>query len=98
MKQIYMITYPTKKVYIGKDLIGSHRYFGSPDMDIVNEDFARLPKEIRMDYSVRKQILWESDTATDEEVAEKEVEFIRQYGSNNPEIGYNRWPKFKQST
>ena len=93
-----MITYPTKKVYIGKDLIGSHRYFGSPDMDIVNEDFARLPKEIRMDYSVRKQILWESDTATDEEVAEKEVEFIRQYGSNNPEIGYNRWPKFKQST
>ena len=93
-----MITYPTKKVYIGKDLIGSHRYFGSPDMDIVNEDFARLPKEIRMDYSVRKQILWESDTATDEEVAEKEVEFIRQYGSNDPEIGYNRWPKFKQST
>lgn len=98
MKQIYMITYPTKKIYIGKDLIGSHRYFGSPDMDIVNEDFARLPKEIRMDYSVRKQILWESDTATDEEVAAKEVEFIRQYSSNNPEIGYNRWPKYKQST
>lgn len=95
MKQIYMITYPTKKIYIGKDLIGSHRYFGSPDMDIVNEDFAKLPKEIRMDYSVRKQILWESDTATDEEAAAKEVEFIRQYGSNNPEIGYNRWPKYK---
>lgn len=95
MKQIYMITYPTKKIYIGKDLIGSHRYFGSPDMDIVNEDFAKLPKEIRMDYSVRKQILWESDTATDEETAAKEVEFIRQYGSNNPEIGYNRWPKYK---
>jgi len=98
MKQIYMITYPTKMIYIGKDLVGSHRYFGSPDMDIVNADFEKLPKEIRMDYSVRKQILWESDTATDEEAAAKEVEFIRQYGSNNPKIGYNRWPKFKEGS
>jgi hypothetical protein len=98
MKQIYLLTYPTKKIYIGKDLIGSHRYFGSPDMAIVNEDFAKLPKEIRMDYSVRKQILWESETATDEEVAAKEVEFIRLYESNNPEIGYNRWPKYRENS
>jgi hypothetical protein len=39
MKQIYMITYPTGKIYIGKDSVGSYRYFGSPDMDIVNADF-----------------------------------------------------------
>ncbi|WP_369812635.1 hypothetical protein [Alkalimonas collagenimarina] len=24
----------------------------------------------------------------------KEVEFIRQFRSNAPEVGYNRWPKF----
>lgn len=95
MKQIYKITYPTNKIYIGKDSIGSHRYFGSPDLHLINEDFKNLPKEIRMDYSVRKEILWESETATERELAEKEIEFIRKYQSNNPEIGYNQWPKFK---
>ena len=94
MKQVYMITYPTGKIYIGKDAIGSFRYFGSPDMAVVNADFASLPKEQQLDYSVRKQILWESDTATDKELSSKEVEFIKQYQSNDPELGYNRWPKF----
>ncbi|WP_041280435.1 GIY-YIG nuclease family protein [Desulfosudis oleivorans] len=95
MKQIYMITYPTGKIYIGKDTIGSHRYFGSPDMAIINEDFQNLPESVRKDYTVRKQILWESKTATDEELSAKEVEFIRQYRSNDPAVGYNRWPKVK---
>ena len=58
MKQIYMITYPTGKIYIGKDSFGSHRYFGCPDKDIINSDFENLPEEIRKDYTVRKQILW----------------------------------------
>ncbi len=31
MKQVYKITYPTGKIYIGKDSIGSARYMGSPD-------------------------------------------------------------------
>lgn len=48
MKQVYKITFPTGKIYIGKDSVGSHRYFGSPDMDIINADFEKLPKEIRM--------------------------------------------------
>jgi hypothetical protein len=95
MKQIYKITYPTGKIYIGKDSVGSHRYFGSPDMDIINADFEKLPKEIRMDYTIRKQILWESEDASEAELSEKEVEFIRQYKSNDPAIGYNQWPKFK---
>jgi hypothetical protein len=49
MKQIYKITYPTGKIYIGKDSVGSARYMGSPDMDLVNTDFARRPKEVRRD-------------------------------------------------
>lgn len=57
MKQIYMITYPTGKIYIGKDTVGSHRYFGSPNMDIVNADFMSVSEEMRKDYTVRKQIL-----------------------------------------
>lgn len=77
MKQIYMITYPTGKIYIGKDTVGSYRYFGSPDIEVVNADFLSLPAEVRKDYTVRKQVLWESETATDEELSVKEVEFIR---------------------
>jgi len=38
-KQVYMITYPTGKIYIGKDVYGSSRYFGSPNPEIVNADF-----------------------------------------------------------
>ena len=91
-----MITYPTGKIYIGKDLIGSFRYFGRPNMDVVNADFESLPREQQLDYSVRKQILWESEDCSDAEVNAKEVEFIRKYESNNPEVGYNRWPKYKE--
>lgn len=96
IKQVYKITYPTNKIYIGKDAYGSFRYFGSPDMELVSNDFLTLPKEVQLDYTIRKEILWESETATDEELSKKEVEMIRKYQSNNPEIGYNRWPKFKE--
>ena len=95
MKQVYMITYPTGKIYVGKDSVGSYRYYGSPDMETVNADFANLSEEVRKDYTIRKQILWESEDCTEKELSTKEVEFIRQHQSNNPEIGYNRWPKFK---
>ena len=93
-KQIYKITYPTGKIYIGKDTYGSFRYFGSPDSKLINQDFLLLPEEIRKDYTVRKEILWESKTASDQELSQKEIELILKFQSNNPEIGYNRWPKF----
>ena len=64
-------------------------------MEIINADFENLPAEVRKDYSIRKQILWESEEATESELSVKELEFIREHNSNNPEIGYNRWPKFK---
>ena len=95
MKQIYKITYPTGKIYIGKDSVGSARYYGSPDMAVVNADFASLDPEMRSNYTIRKQILWESDTATEKELSAKELEFIRLHESNDPAIGYNRWPKFR---
>jgi len=95
VKQVYKITYPTGKIYIGKDSVGSARYMGSPDWEIVNEDFARLPKSVQLDCTLRKQILWESETATEAELSAKEVEMIRRVRSNDPEIGYNRWPRHK---
>jgi len=90
MKVIYRITYPNGKIYIGKDLTDSINYFGSArDSRLIANDF---PREARRDFSIRREILWESETADDSEVSRREVEFIRQYRSNDPEIGYNRWP------
>jgi DNA modification methylase len=92
MKVIYRVTYPNGKIYIGKDLTDSINYFGSAAHQAIAVDFTR---EQRRDFTIRKEILWESETASDEEVNSKELEFIRSFGSNNPAIGYNRWPKFK---
>lgn len=45
------------------------------------------------DWTIHREILWESETATDSEAQEREVELIRLYRSNDPAVGYNRWPK-----
>jgi hypothetical protein len=87
MKVIYKITYPNGKIYVGKDLTDSINYFGSA---LLAQDFSR---EQRRSFRVVKEILWESETACDAEVSAKEVELIRTFRSNDPSIGYNRWPK-----
>jgi hypothetical protein len=92
MKVIYKITYPNGKLYIGKDLTGSINYFGSAGSGLIARDFTA---EQRRDLTIRKEILWESEMACDQEVNLKEVEFIRAFRSNDPAIGYNQWPKFK---
>jgi hypothetical protein len=90
MKVIYKITYPNGKIYVGKDLTDSINYFGSPSNALIASDFTR---EQRKDFIIRREILWESETATDAEVSAKEIGFIRAFRSNDPEVGYNRWPK-----
>ena len=94
MKVIYKITYPSGKIYIGKDFTDSINYFGSAKDAIIAQDFSR---EQRRDFTIRKEILWESETASDREVNLKEVEFIRAFRANDPAIGYNRWPKFNRN-
>ena len=94
MKVIYKITYPNGKIYVGKDLTNTLNYFGSASSTLIEQDFTR--EQIR-DFSIRKEIIWESEIASDTEVNLEEVRLINLYMSNNPEIGYNRWPKFKGS-
>jgi hypothetical protein len=38
---------------------------------------------------VTREILWESESATDSEVRKKEREFIRDLCATDPDIGYN---------
>jgi hypothetical protein len=92
MKAVYKITYPNGKIYIGKDLTDSINYFGSADNKLVARDFTR---EQRRDFTIRREILWESETASDDEVSQKEVQSIRSYRSNDPAVGYNQLPKVR---
>jgi hypothetical protein len=95
MKVIYKITYPNGKIYIGQDVTDSANYFGSAGDALIVADFTR---EQRRDFTIRKEILWESETATNIEVSKKELDYILKFRSNNPEIGYNRWPKLKTNS
>ena len=92
MNVIYKITYPNGKIYVGQDRTDSINYFGSADSDLVAKDFTR---EQRHRFSVTREILWESETATRAQVTQKEVEFILALRSNDPSVGYNQWPKFR---
>ncbi len=94
--QVYKITYPTGKIYIGSQPYLSYRYFGSPNIELLNEDFLKLPLEIRRDYSCRKEILWEKENGSVSEMFAMENKLIVEHGSNNPEVGYNRRPKYKE--
>ena len=92
MNVIYKITYPNGKIYIGQDRTDSINYFGSADDGTIASDFTR---EQRRDFTIRKEILWESETATLGDVTRKEIEYITSLRSNDPAVGYNRWPPFR---
>lgn len=87
MKVTFKITYPNDKIYVGKDLTDSINYFGSANDALIAADFSR---EERRDFTIRKEILWESADASDSEVSKKEVEFILKLRANDPAVGCNR--------
>lgn len=87
MKVIFKITYPNDKIYVGKDLTDSINYFGSANDALIAAEFSR---EERRDFTIRKEILWESADASDSEVSKKEVEFILKLRANDPAVGCNR--------
>jgi GNAT superfamily N-acetyltransferase len=90
MKVVYKITYPNGKIHVGKDVTDSVNYFGSASVALIARDFTR---EQRRDFTIRKEVLWESECASETEVNRKEVEFIESLGANDPSRGYNQWPK-----
>ena len=92
MKVVYKITYPNGKIYVGQDIADSIGYFGSAADNLVAPDFTR---DQRISFTITRDILWESDTATKQEVNAMERQHIISLRSNDPSIGYNRWPKFK---
>lgn len=92
---IYKITFPNGKIYIGKDVgRGGHqiRYFGSWNDTVVEADFT---KEQLSDFTIRREILFESEDV--KRVGEKEIELIVELEANDPRKGYNASPKFRGS-
>jgi len=47
-----------------------------------------------MDMMIRREILFTSSDAN--EINKIEPVLIREYNANDPDIGYNQWPKFKR--
>ena len=66
MNVIDKITYPNGKIYIGQDRTDDINYFGSADSGRIARDFTR---EQRRSFTVTREILWESDTASPSEVS-----------------------------
>jgi len=92
MNVIYKITYPNGKIYVGQDRTDDINYFGSPDSTMIARDFSREQRRL---FTVTREILWESETATQAEITQKEVELIICLKSNDPSVGYNQWPKVR---
>jgi hypothetical protein len=85
---VYKITFPNGKIYIGKDVGGlghSLPYFGSWNHALVEAD---LTEEQQRDFTLRKEILFESNSKA--EVSAMESRLIVELRANNAEIGYNQ--------
>jgi predicted GIY-YIG superfamily endonuclease len=89
-KVVYLVRFPNGKIYIGQDRTDSPLYFGSANQELIRQD--HTPEQLDR-FTVTREILWASTTATDAEVTQIEIEMIRKHRANDPAVGYNRWPK-----
>ena len=85
--QIYKITYPNGKIYIGQDRTCDINYFGSADSATIAADFRGAKGR---DFRIRKQILRTLHNVTIVEVNLIERDLIAKHQSNDPRVGYNR--------
>jgi hypothetical protein len=98
---IYKLTYPNGKIYIGQDETGSYAtYFGEWDKERGERIEKEHPLEQTKVFTIRKDILWSSETAfpskpiPTEELTQKKNKFIEKFDASNPEKGYNLIPKY----
>ena len=83
----YKITYPNSKVDIGQ---GGHRqinYLDSTDSELIAKNFTRSQ---RCTFTIKREIPWQSETASHSDVSRKELELIRLYIFTIPSSGYHR--------
>jgi len=77
--------YPNQaKILHWQGSVGAPDNMGSPDMTTGYADFETFQITVRRDYTLRKGILWNLDSATEAEALRKGSEMIRLYRSKNP--------------
>ncbi len=86
---VYRLTYPNGKIYIDQDLLDQITVVESVANEAFTRDFSPAQQH---DFTVRKEILWESPDADHDEVTRVMIEWIERLRANEPDIGYNRWP------
>lgn len=93
---VFKITFPNSKIYIGSDTASTakldfFRYFGSPQK-AREEMLADLGNYIKLcePYVLRKEILYSAENCRIGDILKIEQQFIKDFGSKNPSIGYNR--------
>lgn len=96
MKVVYKIIWPNGKIYVGSDVTDNIAYFGSPShlaRAAISRDFPDRAQRRLM--TITREILWESEAATDADTRREEICWIRALRATDPDIGYNRFPAFR---
>lgn len=94
MKVVYKVIRPNGNIYVGSDTADSITYFGSPGKSAQRAIKADFPtRASRQSMTIRREILWESGGAADDEVRRKERELILALRSSDAAVGYNLTPK-----
>lgn len=93
MPLIYKITFPNGKIYVGSDLTDSAWYFGSPSIPAIANDY---PVARDSEFTITKKIVWYDPDADKTLTLAKENEMIIMLQANDPRVGYNRRPKFRE--
>ena len=93
---VFKITFPNLKIYIGSDTASTakldfFKYFGSPKK-AREEMLTELGNYIdsQATYVLKKEILYAADNCRVGDILKIEQQFIKDLGSKNPSIGYNR--------
>ena len=92
MGAIYVNYYPNGKWFIYSTRTVNVSDFGRPDGKLIAKDFSRKKMDV---FIVKRTLLWESDFVTKEELAAKTIKYIIDMGSNDPDQGYNKFPKMR---
>jgi hypothetical protein len=92
IRTVYKVTFPNSKIYIGSTINNRICYFGNAACHLLERDFT--PEELS-DFTIRKEILWQSKTAATGHVRIIEERLILAYRSNDFSVGYNQRPVYK---
>ncbi|TXT44965.1 MAG: hypothetical protein FD137_1466 [Spirochaetes bacterium] len=86
MIQVFKLTFPNRKIFIGKDEKGFLTYFGGFNQEEVESDYRNI---VMPSFTIKKEILWESENAEEAEIDAVVESYIRMFRSDDPRFGYN---------